>query len=136
MEKDSLHLYKVLCGMGGVKILKFNIGTKTPKTITFQTGTTSKRIKIEELDVLQQSEEFHNFLFNNAFIYTTKNLEENLNLKKEYLNSCLKAYENKLIQEKEKIENVLNINLKQAFDIIENNTLIINNVNSNINREK
>ena len=56
MEKDSLHLYKVLCGMGGVKILKFNIGTKTPKTITFQTGATSKRIKIEELDVLQQSE--------------------------------------------------------------------------------
>ena len=59
-----------------------------------------------------------------------------MNLKKEYLNSCLKAYENKLIQEKEKIENVLNINLKQAFDIIENNILIINNVNSNINREK
>ena len=56
MERVSLPLYKVLCGMGGVKILKFNIGTKTSKTIAFQTSATSKRIKIEELDVLQQSE--------------------------------------------------------------------------------
>lgn len=100
-------LYKVLCGTDGVKILKFNIGSETNKTISYQSGNTKRRIRKEELDILQVAEVSLDAMFNNAYIFTTQNLDENNDLKLDYSLSCLKTYKDRIEVPKNKLVSII-----------------------------
>lgn len=100
-------LYKVLCGTDGVKILKFNIGSETNKTISYQSGNTKRRIRKEELDILQVAEVSLDDMFNNAYIFTTQNLDENNDLKLDYSLSCLKTYKDRIEVPKNKLVSII-----------------------------
>ena len=94
-EQESKYLYKILCRKDTKHVIQFKIKNITSKIITYyptnRDGVGTKRCRVEDLDILQISEETTEVVLNNAYVYTMDKSKI-----KEYQDACVIAFSKRL----------------------------------------